>query len=202
MLARALPDVPRDLPESVRSMIARKIEQVDERDRALLLAASVQGHEFDSAIVAEAVGDRSRRASKSASTMLERVHVFVKRGDEQEFPDRTLTLHVPVRARALSEHALCVAPADAARGAERTVSQSAAVATTARPPPTSASRLAVLFEAARDFAASAQYFFVAAQHAVGPVAFREALSLAERGLGASRRCPTGRRASSRSSACR
>ena len=34
---------PRDLPESVRSMIARKIEQVDERDRALLLAASVQG---------------------------------------------------------------------------------------------------------------------------------------------------------------
>ncbi len=54
-LARSLPEVPRDLPESIRGMIQRKIEQVDERDRKLLAAASVQGHEFDSAVVAEAV---------------------------------------------------------------------------------------------------------------------------------------------------
>jgi predicted ATPase len=46
-LARSLPEEPRDLPESVRGMIQRKIEQVEERDRKLLVAASVQGHEFD-----------------------------------------------------------------------------------------------------------------------------------------------------------
>ena len=59
VLLRTLSDVPQDLPESVRGMIARKIEQVDEEDRRLLLAASVQGHEFDSAIVAEAHADGS-----------------------------------------------------------------------------------------------------------------------------------------------
>ena len=63
----ALPDVPSDLPESVRGMIARKIEQVDEQDRRLLLAASVQGIEFDSAIVGEALADGSRRKSRSGS---------------------------------------------------------------------------------------------------------------------------------------
>ena len=43
ILSSSLDDVPRGLPESVRSMIERKIEQVDEDDRRLLLTASVQG---------------------------------------------------------------------------------------------------------------------------------------------------------------
>ena len=125
--------------------------------------------------------------------MLERVHVFVKRGSEREFPDLTLTLqyqfvHVlyqnvlyaslqPTRRAALSGR---VARALVAHGEET---------------PANAARLAVLFEAARDFATSARYYFVAAQHSAGLFAFREALSLAERGLeGAARRCPTVRRA--------
>ena len=90
-LARSMSDLPRDLPESVRSMIARKIEQVDERDRALLLAASVQGPEFDSAMVSEAI-EMDPAAVEERLDILERVHVFVKRGNEYEFPDLTLTL--------------------------------------------------------------------------------------------------------------
>ena len=85
-------DLPSDLPESVRSMIARKIEQVDERDRALLLAASVQGLEFDSAVVSEAI-EMDPADVEERLDVLERVHVFVKRGSEHEFPDLTLTLH-------------------------------------------------------------------------------------------------------------
>ena len=84
-------DMPRDLPESVRSMIARKIEQVEERDRALLLAASVQGPEFDSAIVSEAI-EMDPADVEERLDVLERVHVFVKRGSEDQFPDLTLTL--------------------------------------------------------------------------------------------------------------
>ncbi len=90
-LARSMSDLPRDLPESVRSMIARKIEQVDERDRSLLLAASVQGPEFDSTVVSEAI-DMEPAAVEERLDILERVHVFVKRGNEYEFPDLTLTL--------------------------------------------------------------------------------------------------------------
>ena len=73
-------------------MIARKIEQVDERDRALLLAASVQGPEFDSAVVSEAI-EMDPAEVEERLEVLERVHVFVKRGSEYEFPDLTLTLH-------------------------------------------------------------------------------------------------------------
>ncbi len=65
-----------------------------------------------------------------------------------------------------------------------------------------AGRLAVLFEAARDFGASALYFLVAAQHAVGLFGFREALSLAERGSRRCTACRTGRSEFSRSSGCR
>jgi predicted ATPase len=52
-LAQALPDVERELPESVRGMIERKIAQLCEDDLKLLSAASVQGYEFDSAVVAQ-----------------------------------------------------------------------------------------------------------------------------------------------------
>ena len=53
MLARTLSDVERELPESVRGMIERKVTQLDEEDRKLLVTASVQGYEFDSAVVAK-----------------------------------------------------------------------------------------------------------------------------------------------------
>jgi predicted ATPase len=54
-----------------------------------------------------------------------------------------------------------------------------------------AGRLAILFEGARDFAASAQYFFIAAQRAVALFGFREALSLADRGIDGLRGLPDG-----------
>ena len=54
-----------------------------------------------------------------------------------------------------------------------------------------AGRLAVLFEAARDFGAATRNYLTAAQRAVGLYAFREALSLSERGLSALHGLPDG-----------
>ena len=51
VLAQSMPDVAHTLPESIRGMIQRKIEQLEDADRKLLAAASVQGSEFDSAVV-------------------------------------------------------------------------------------------------------------------------------------------------------
>ena len=51
----SLAAIGRDLPESVRGMIERKIAQPPDDDRALLTAASVQGYEFDSTVVAQAL---------------------------------------------------------------------------------------------------------------------------------------------------
>src|SRR5262249_45712153 len=55
-LVRAVPDLRRELPESIRSMIQRKIDQLSESDRRLLSAASVQGAQFDAAVVARVLG--------------------------------------------------------------------------------------------------------------------------------------------------
>jgi tRNA A-37 threonylcarbamoyl transferase component Bud32/tetratricopeptide (TPR) repeat protein len=189
VLTRALTDLPNELPESVRSMIGRKIERLDDRDRALLVAASVQGHEFDSTTVSEASGMDPVDVEERLEA-IERTHVLVRRGREEEFPDRTLTVtyqfvHVlyqnmlygslqPTRRASLSGK---VARALVTHHGERASEI--------------AGRLAVLFEGARDFATSARYFIESAQHALSLFAFREALALAGRGLSALRGLPDG-----------
>ena len=189
VVTRPMTDLPRDLPESVRSMIARKIAQLDERDRRLLVAASVQGHEFDSATVSHATemdpGDVEDRLDA-----LERVHVFVKRVAEDEFPDRTLTLKYQF-VHVLYQNALYASLQPTRRAALSGRVAGALVARHGDRADEIASRLAALFEAARDFAASARFFFVAAQRALGLFAFREALALAERGLDALHGLPDG-----------
>src|SRR5437867_6944865 len=51
VLGPAFPQSEMELPESVRSMIQRKIDLVGEEDRHFLEAASLQGYEFDSAVL-------------------------------------------------------------------------------------------------------------------------------------------------------
>src|SRR5262249_31443759 len=91
VLAQAVPDLRRDLPESVRSMIQRLIDQLQGDDRRLLLAASVPGQEFDSAVVSEVLA-RDAAEVEERLDVLDRVHGLVRRVREHEFPDRTLTL--------------------------------------------------------------------------------------------------------------
>ena len=179
-LAQALPDVERELPESVRGMIEHKIAQLGEEDRLLLVAASVQGYEFDSAAVAQVLnidaGEVEERLEK-----LERVYAFVRLVSERELPDRTLTLryrfvHVlyqnalygslrPTRKMAVSRQ---VAEAlEGFYGQQRT---------------TVASDLAALWEAAREYARAAVYFRLAAEQASQVMAAREAATLVRRGL--------------------
>ena len=132
-LGQSVPDLRRDLPESVRGMIQRKIDQLSEDDRRLLVAASVQGYEFDSAVVARVL-ERDAAEVEDRLDELDRVHAFVRLVREQEFPDRTLTLryrfvHVlyqnaldaslrPTR-RAVAQRGGGAGPAGLLRGEER-----------------------------------------------------------------------------------
>ncbi len=118
VLTRSEADAFQELPASIRSMIARKIERLSDADRKLLVAASVQGNQFDSAVVSEAL-EMDPAEVEERLDALEHVYVFVNRVKEYEFPDFTPSLHVPVRARALPERALRLAPADAPRRAQR-----------------------------------------------------------------------------------
>ena len=189
VLTRPEADAFRELPPSIRSMIARKIEQLDEVDRKLLVAASVQGHEFDSAVVAEAI-EMDPADVEERLDALEHVHVFVKRIKEQEFPDLTLSLQYQF-VHVLYQNALYGTLQPTRR---TSLSGRVARSLVAHHPGEHAAiagRLAALFESARDFGRSAEYFLAGARHAVGLFAFREALSLAERGISVLRGMPDG-----------
>jgi predicted ATPase len=180
MLAQSLPDIERELPESVRGMIERKVAQLGEEDRKLLTAASVQGYEFDSAAVAQVLNLDADEVEERLEK-LERVFAFVKLVSEAEFPNRTLTLKYRF-VHVLYQNALY-----ATLRMTRKVALSREVAQTLEEfygakKTDMASELATLFEAGREFAKAADYFLRAAEHANQLFAPQEAAALARRGI--------------------
>jgi tetratricopeptide (TPR) repeat protein len=179
-LPGSLEAVGRELPESVRAMIERKIAQLGDDDRMALTAASVQGAEFDSVIVARVL---SREAGDLEERLeaLDRVHRLVTLVDEQELPDGTLS------SRYRFVHVLYQNALYGQLRAARRVALSSAVASALSEAHGGrdaeiASELAVLYEAARQPLRAAQCCRLAAQHASRLNASQEALVLAKRGL--------------------
>src|SRR5262249_29256137 len=76
-LAEAVPDFRRELPESVRSLIQKKLDQLGAVDRRLLSVASVQGYEFDSGVVARVL-DLDAADAEERLEALDRVHALVR----------------------------------------------------------------------------------------------------------------------------
>ncbi len=187
MLARALPAFERELPESVRGMIERKIAQLSEEDRTLLTAASVQGYEFDSAVVAQVLKLDADEVEERLEK-LEQVYAFVRLVIEAEFPNHALTL------RYRFVHVLYQNSLYASLRVTRKASLSAAVAQALEgfhgaQSTSVANELAMLWEAAREFARAADYFLQAARNAAEVNAHREAVQLARRGLDALLKLP-------------
>ncbi len=179
-LAQTLPDLERELPESVRGMIERKIAQLGEEDRPLLLAASVQGYEFDSAVVAQVLNLEAEQVEERLEK-LDRVVAFVRLVSERELPNRTLTLRYRF-VHVLYQNALY-----GSLRATRKVARSREVAQAlegfyGEQRASVANQLAALWEAAREYARAAEYFRLAAQQAGQVFAIQEAVALARRGL--------------------
>ena len=77
-LAQTLTDVREALPESIRGMIQKKLDQLSDEDRRLLAAASVQGYEFDSAIVSNVLAMEAAEVEERLQ-VLDHIHFFVQR---------------------------------------------------------------------------------------------------------------------------
>ncbi|MCI0336199.1 MAG: protein kinase [Acidobacteria bacterium] len=180
VLAGSLPQIERELPESVRGMIERKIAQLDEEDRHLLLAASVQGYEFDSAVIAEALKADPAEVEERLED-LERVHAFVRLMGEKEFPDHTLTLRYRF-VHVLYQNALYARLRPTRRTALSGAMAQALLDHYGEKSAGVASELAHMFSIARDFARATHYFAIAARDAAEVFAFEEAAALARRGL--------------------
>jgi tetratricopeptide (TPR) repeat protein len=186
-LAEAVPDFRRELPESVRSLIQKKLDQLGEVDRRLLSVAGVQGNEFDSGVVARVL-DLDAADVEERLEALDRVHGLVRLRCEQEFPDGTLVLRYQF-VHVLYQNALY----EALRPTRR-ASYSAAVARAlldhyGEQSAAIAGELALLLEAARDWGRAVEFFLIAAQNAARVHAHREAVALARQGLGLLPRLP-------------
>jgi Protein kinase domain/AAA ATPase domain len=179
-LTQSVADIQQGLPESVRSMIQRKIDQLSEADRRLLVAASVQGYEFDAAVVAKALALEAADVEERLEE-LERVHAFVRRLQEREFPDATLTLRYRFE-HVLYQNALYALLTPARKASLSTAVAEALLGYYGEQSAAVASELAMLFEAGRDFARAADSFVVAAQNAARIYANQEAVALLGRAL--------------------
>lgn len=179
-LTRPVPDIAREIPESIRGLIHRKIDGLDEFGRRILSAASVQGQEFDAVVIAKAIGTDPADLEERLND-LDRVHGFARPIREHECPDGTLTLrycfvHVlyqnilyqsltPARKISFSR---AIAQALEQLYGERTGEIAAA--------------LAMLHETARDFSRAVEFFHQAATRARDLMAYREAFVLGRRAL--------------------
>jgi len=180
VLAHSLPSVERDLPESVRGMIERKIAQLSEEDRRLLVAASVQGYEFDSTIVAKALGLDPADVEERLEA-LERIYALLRLVNEKEFPGRVLTLRYRF-VHVLYQNALYASLRPTRRAQLSATVAEALLGCYGKQSATVASELAFLFEAARDWSRAAEHYLVAANNASEVFALQEAGVLAQRGL--------------------
>jgi len=182
-----LPEIEHELPESVRSMIQKKIGELSDLDRRLMSAAAVQGQEFDSAVVASVLGVDPTDVEERLEA-LDRTYGFVRLTGDRTLPDNTFTLRYTF-VHVLYQNALYSSLRPTLK-----VAWSAAVAETLLRyfgPQRSAiaSELAILFEAARDYARTTDYFLMAAQQAAYISAYKEAVVLARRGLDALKLLP-------------
>ncbi len=179
-LARSVEDIKLELPDSVKGMIERKIQHLGENDHRLLVAASIQGFKFDSAVVGKVL-EMDEEEVEERLQKLERDHLFVHITEEDEFPDRTLTLRYRF-VHALYQNELYSSLARTKRSRLSRTAAEALESFYGEESSKVASELASLFEAARDFAKAVDYFGKAAQHAASVFAYQEAIALASRGL--------------------
>jgi len=180
VLAQSLPDIERELPESVRSMIEKKINRLSDGDRRLLAAASVQGYEFDSAVVAKALG-AGQADFEERLEELDRLHGLVRLEGDRELPDSTLTLRYCF-VHALYQNALYGSLTATRKAALSAAAAEALLGFYGDRAAEVASELALLFETARNFARASDYFLIAAGNARRVYAGQEALTLAQRAM--------------------
>jgi len=184
-LVQTVPEIENDLPETVRSMIQRKVAQLGDVDRRLLVAASAQGYAFDSAAVARALGMDAGEAEERLQS-LDQSLGFVTFLEEEELPDHTLTLKYRF-VHVLYQNALYATLTPSRRASLSAAIADALLAFHGEDTRDIDSELAFLLQAARDWPRASEYFIKAARNAARIFANQEAISLCRRGLEMSRR---------------
>jgi tetratricopeptide (TPR) repeat protein len=88
-LTRPLLEMDLEAPETVRSMIRKKIEALEEDDRRALQYASIEGEEFTSTVLARLLG-KDELDLEEQLARLDRVYRLIETRGEDELPDGAL----------------------------------------------------------------------------------------------------------------
>ena len=182
VLATSMEQVEEGLPESVRSMVERKMTIVHSDDQHLLAAAAVQGYSFHSAVIARVL-DMDPEEVEDRLEKLERINALVRMVEEHQMPDRTLT------SRYQFDHILYLEFSLGNLRQSRKVSMSRSTAQAletfyGESATEIASELAALYEMALEHELAADYFVSASATEKSVFAYHEAAGMARRGLDA------------------
>jgi tetratricopeptide (TPR) repeat protein len=192
VLAEELSEIEQQLPESIRSMIQKKICQLSDGDRRLITAAAVQGLEFDSVVLARALEIDSAEAEERLEA-LDRMQGLVRLVEERELPDSTLALRYQF-VHVLYQNAFQNALTGARKSALSLAVARALLHFYQDRSGEVAAELALLFAAGRDWARASDYFLSAAGNAGRICAAREAIALDHRAIANAEKLKGGERA--------
>ena len=163
-------------PASIQSMIQRKVDQLPTASRDLLLAAAVQGIEFDSFVVGRATGVDAA-AAEDVLRDLDQVHAFVKR-IVQSSPGRSvLQAETYAFVHVLYQNALYQSLTSARRAALSVRVAEAMLERRHNQGEPIASELAVLYETGGDYRKAVDWLLVAAGKAAQVYANRQSVAL-------------------------
>jgi predicted ATPase len=180
VLAANIDEVTEGLPGSVRSVIERNMGRIDEADRRLLSAASVQGYIFDSAVLARVL-DSEAADIEERLDKLEHVYTLVKMLHEQDMPDGTVSSRYSFGHILYHDHFLTnLKPSRRVEWASATAH---ALSSFHEPHQREvAAELAHLFAAAREHEQAATHYLTAASNSASVFAYRESAAMASSGL--------------------
>jgi serine/threonine protein kinase/tetratricopeptide (TPR) repeat protein len=171
-LVRPLSEMDLDAPESVRSMISKKIDALGEEDRRALEYGSIEGPEFLSTVAANLLGtdeiDLEERLAR-----LEKTHRLIETAGEEELPDGALATRYRF-AHALYQNFLYGNLVNKRRIMLHKQAGEQLVQHYGKRAPQIATQLAMHFERGRDFARAVEFLIHAGDNATKLFAFAEA----------------------------
>ncbi len=171
-LTRPLSEMNLEAPESVRSMISKKIDALEEEERRALQYASIEGAEFLSTVVARLLGlDEIDLEERLAH--LEKTHRLIETRGEEELPDGALATRYRF-AHALYQNFLYGQLVNKRRIALHLQAGEQLAAHYGKRAPQIATQLAMHFERGRDFGRAIEYLIHAGDNATKLYANAEA----------------------------
>ena len=171
-LVRPLAEMDLEAPESVRGMISKKIDALDDEERRALQYASVEGTEFLSIVTAKLLGvdeiDLEERLAHIAKT-----HRLIDTLGEEELPDGSLTTRYRF-AHALYQNFLYGDLVNKRRVVLHQQAGEELLNHYRKRAPQIATQLAIHFERGRDFERAVEYLIHAGDHAATLYGYAEA----------------------------